>query len=156
MDSKTDKLVNQFLESSNMDYLFLILANLEVNRLSNLPDGIKKNFDKKISDMAMKHTAINDIPDFILDYVEGEEEVSVRNMFAYDDDDDDDDDDLVLNENYQPETDEYLDEQPTPPRRVSYDDDDEFDDDFDDDEDDDFDDDEDDDFDDDEDDDFDV
>ncbi|MDX9977976.1 MAG: hypothetical protein RBS16_08095 [Candidatus Cloacimonadales bacterium] len=155
MDSKTDKLVNQFLESSNMDYLFLILANLEVNRLSNLPDGIKKNFDKKISDMAMKHTAINDIPDFILDYVEGEEEVSVRNMFAYDDDDDDDDD-LVLNENYQPETDEYLDEQPTPPRRVSYDDDDEFDDDFDDDEDDDFDDDEDDDFDDDEDDDFDV
>ncbi|MCB5251320.1 MAG: hypothetical protein LHW49_09245 [Candidatus Cloacimonetes bacterium] len=155
MDSKTDKLVNQFLESSNMDYLFLILANLEVNRLSNLPDGIKKNFDKKISDMAMKHTAINDIPDFMLDYVEGEEEVSVRNMFAYDDDDDDDDD-LVLNENYQPETDEYLDEQPTPPRRVSYDDDDEFDDDFDDDEDDDFDDDEDDDFDDDEDDDFDV
>ena len=138
MDSKTDKLVNQFLESSNMDYLFLILANLEVNRLSNLPDGIKKNFDKKISDMAMKHTAINDIPDFMLDYVEGEEEVSVRNMFAYDDDDDDDDD-LVLNENYQPETDEYLDEQPTPPRRVSYDDDDEFDDDFDDDEDDDFD-----------------
>ncbi len=90
MDSKTDKKVNQFLETNNMDYLYLILANLEVERLSNLPEGIKRNFDKKISDMALEHTAINEIPDYILEYNETEAEEYARNMYRDEDDEDDD------------------------------------------------------------------
>ncbi|HOD53501.1 MAG TPA: hypothetical protein PKJ08_03130 [Candidatus Cloacimonadota bacterium] len=96
MDSKTDKKVNQFLETNNMDYLFLILANLEVDRLSNLPDGIKKGFSKKISDMALEHAAINDIPDYILEYSETEADEYSRNIYR---DDDDEDDDFQYEEN---------------------------------------------------------
>ena len=39
--------VEEFLESHNMDYLFLLLANLEVNRLSELPYSVKKKISKK-------------------------------------------------------------------------------------------------------------
>lgn len=92
MDSRTDKKVNQFLETNNMDYLYLILANLEVDRLSNLPDPIKKNFKKKISDMALEHTAINEIPDYVLEMIENEADEDVRNTYNdYDEDDDFDD-----------------------------------------------------------------
>ncbi len=59
--------VEEFLESHNMDYLFLLLANLEVNRLSELPYSVKKKFPKKITEMAIENVAKNHVPDFILD-----------------------------------------------------------------------------------------
>ncbi len=97
MDNKTDKIIDKFLENHNMDYLFLILSNLESERLTNLPDFVRKNFQEKISVMSLEHTAMNEIPDFILDQIELEsEEDRMReerydyNDMSYDDDDDDD------------------------------------------------------------------
>lgn len=91
METKTDKRIDQFLETNNMDYLYLILANLEVERLSNLPDFVKKNFTKKISDMALEHTADNDIPDFILEQLELENLENQKNNYRDFDDEGDDD-----------------------------------------------------------------
>ncbi len=65
-------IIDEFLEKNNMTYLFLILANLEAERLSNLPYSIKKKFDKKITELALEHVAANQIPDYI---VEEEEEL---------------------------------------------------------------------------------
>lgn len=60
-------IVNEFLEKHNMTYLFLLLANLEVERLSNLPYTVKKNLSNKITSLALEHIAINEIPDYIVD-----------------------------------------------------------------------------------------
>lgn len=62
--------VEEFLESRNMDYLFLLLANLEVSRLSELPYSIKKKFPKKITEIALENVAQDKIPDFIIDQEE--------------------------------------------------------------------------------------
>jgi hypothetical protein len=62
-----DTKVEKFLESNNINYMFLMLANLEVTRLTNLPDHIKKNFDKKITELALLHVAKNEIPDYIIE-----------------------------------------------------------------------------------------
>ncbi len=68
--------MDEFLEKNNMTYLFLILANLEAERLSNLPYSIKKKFDKKITALALEHVAANQIPDYI---AEEDEEDEVEN-----------------------------------------------------------------------------
>lgn len=68
-------IVEKFLESNNMDYLYLLLCNLEVNRLNSLPYTIKKTFPKKITEIAMENVAKNEIPDFI---IEQEEEISLE------------------------------------------------------------------------------
>ena len=65
--------VEEFLEKHNMTYLFLILADLEVERLSNMPYTIKKNFDEKITEMALRHVAENEIPDYIVEEEDSEE-----------------------------------------------------------------------------------
>lgn len=59
--------VDNFIEKHNMTYLFLLLANLEVDRLSNLPFTVRKNFNEKITKMALQHIASNEIPDYILE-----------------------------------------------------------------------------------------
>jgi len=66
--------VEKFLEKHNMDYLFLLLAELEVERLSSLPYTIKKDFHEKITDLALKHVAINEVPDYVFN--ENDEENS--------------------------------------------------------------------------------
>ncbi|MDP8323438.1 MAG: hypothetical protein RAO94_13920 [Candidatus Stygibacter australis] len=66
--------VEKFLEDNNMTYLFLMLANLEVARLSNLPDIIKKKFEGKITETALEHVAENIIPDYLADMPELPEE----------------------------------------------------------------------------------
>jgi hypothetical protein len=66
--------VESFLEKNNMDYLFLLLCNLEANRLNSLPFSIKKSFPKKITEIAMENVAKNQIPDFI---IEQEEEIDM-------------------------------------------------------------------------------
>jgi len=59
--------VEAFLETHNMDYLFLLLANLEVKRLDDLPFSVKNRFPKKIIEMALENVAKNSIPDFIVE-----------------------------------------------------------------------------------------
>jgi hypothetical protein len=64
---KKKSTVDDFIEKHNMTYLFLLLANLEVDRLSNLPYTVRKNFNEKITKMALKHIAANQIPDYIIE-----------------------------------------------------------------------------------------
>lgn len=63
-------IVEAFLESHNMDYLFLLLANMEVTRLSELPYSVRSKFPKKLSEVALENVAKNDIPDFIVEQEE--------------------------------------------------------------------------------------
>ena len=67
-------IVESFLEKNNMDYLYLLLYNLEANRLNSLPYSIKKSFPKKITEIALENVAKNEIPDFI---IEQEEEIDM-------------------------------------------------------------------------------
>ena len=59
--------VEKFLEEHNLTYLFLMLANLEVERLTALPDIIKSQFKGKLTEKALEHIALNVIPDYIGD-----------------------------------------------------------------------------------------
>ena len=58
--------VQKFVENNNCTYLFLILANEELNRLSKLPYPIQKKFDKKLPTMALEHVAEGNIPDYFV------------------------------------------------------------------------------------------
>ncbi|OPX25681.1 MAG: hypothetical protein B1H06_07060 [Candidatus Cloacimonas sp. 4484_143] len=69
MDPKVEK----FLEDNNMTYLYLLLANLEVERLSNLPFTVKKQMKGKITNIALEHIAANDIPDYVMQEFEEQE-----------------------------------------------------------------------------------
>lgn len=70
-----DHVVNEFLEKHNMTYLFLLLANLEVERISNLPYTIRKKISGKITSAALEHIAVNEIPDYIIEEIFENEEV---------------------------------------------------------------------------------
>ena len=65
MDPKVEK----FLEENNMTYLYLLLANLEVERLNNLPFTIKKQLKGKVTNIALEHIAKNNIPDYVMEEV---------------------------------------------------------------------------------------
>jgi hypothetical protein len=69
MDPKVEK----FLEDNNMTYLYLLLANLEVERLSNLPFTVKKQIKGKITNKALEHIAANNIPDYVMQEFEEEQ-----------------------------------------------------------------------------------
>jgi hypothetical protein len=75
MSDKKEILVDKFLENNNMDYLFCILAGKESERLNILPDSIKKVFDEKITTMSLKHIAMNNVPDYIIEEVIENQEV---------------------------------------------------------------------------------
>jgi hypothetical protein len=59
--------VEQFLEKHNMNYMFLLCANLEVKRLSSLPNFVKEKFEKKLTETALEHVAENEIPDYAVE-----------------------------------------------------------------------------------------
>ncbi len=59
--------VEKFLEDNNMTYLYLLLANLEVERLSNLPFSVKKKFNTKLTNLALEHIAQNEVPDYLFE-----------------------------------------------------------------------------------------
>ena len=61
-----NKNIDKFIEDNNMTYLYLLLANLEAERISNLPYTIRKNIEGKITSKALEHIAINNIPDYFL------------------------------------------------------------------------------------------
>ena len=60
-----NKKVEQFLEDNNMTYLFLLLAHLEVERLSNLPSIAKKDIKGKLTEASLGHVAENIVPDYL-------------------------------------------------------------------------------------------
>ncbi len=74
MSNNTNNSVENFIDDNNMTYLYLLLANLEVERLSNLPYSVRRKFDEKITTMALKHIAANEIPDYIVEEMMTEEE----------------------------------------------------------------------------------
>jgi hypothetical protein len=89
--------IEEFLEDNNMHFLFCLLADLEVQRLNNLPPIVRQNFDKKITEIAMDHVASNLIPDYIVEQFE--EEVEPEKPVANFDEDDEDEeifDDEIL------------------------------------------------------------
>ena len=89
MSNKKEITVDKFLESNNMDYLFCILAEKESERLSVLPDSVKKDFNEKITTMALKHIAMNSVPDYIIeeaDPTERRDLDSVEYIEEYEDD----------------------------------------------------------------------
>ncbi|MDP8204356.1 MAG: hypothetical protein P9L95_07485 [Candidatus Tenebribacter mawsonii] len=73
MNNKGDsRIVEKFLEDNNMTYLFLLLANLEAERISNLPFTVKRTLQGKVTTTALEHIAANVIPDYVVE-VEDEE-----------------------------------------------------------------------------------
>ena len=75
-------LVDKFIEDNNMTYLFLLLANLEVDRLSNLPFTVRKNLEGKLTKLALEHIASNSVPDYIFEEeIEPEETVEPEETF---------------------------------------------------------------------------
>ena len=70
MSNKKEEIVDKFLENNNMDYLFCILADKESERLALLPDSVKKTFKEKITTMSLKHIALNNVPDYIVEEIE--------------------------------------------------------------------------------------
>ena len=62
-----DPKVEKYLEDNNMTYLYLLLANLEVDRLNNLPITMKNQLKGKLTNIALEHIAENNIPDYIIE-----------------------------------------------------------------------------------------
>lgn len=58
--------MQQFIEENNCTFLYLILANEELKRISKLPFQIQKEFDKKLTTIALEHVAAKDIPDYFI------------------------------------------------------------------------------------------
>jgi len=94
MSNKKEEYIDRFLEENNMDYLFCILADKESDRLSSLPESIKKGFEEKTTTMALKHIALNDVPDYIVEEIEAKESDDYDN-FDYQEEYEDDRKDLI-------------------------------------------------------------
>lgn len=120
MDSKNEPLVERFLETHNMDYVFCLLAGLESERLNSLPDRVKNDFGNKVTSMAMSHVAKNDIPDYIIDIPEEEQE-----YYYYDDDDEYDEEEYVDDSKKSPFKDEIIEEDEDEDEEEEFDDSDE-------------------------------
>ncbi len=69
-------IVEKFLEDNNMTYLFLLLANLEAERISNLPFSIKRILQGKVTTNALEHIAANDIPDYVVEVDDDDDEIT--------------------------------------------------------------------------------
>ncbi len=72
MSIKDEKVIDSFLENHNMDYLFCILAKHEAERLTDLPESIKKGFKGKLTTIALNHIALNEVPDYLVEQFEQE------------------------------------------------------------------------------------
>ncbi|MCK5052164.1 MAG: hypothetical protein KAS53_10620 [Candidatus Cloacimonetes bacterium] len=70
------QIVEKFLEDNNMTYLFLLLANLEAERISNLPFSVKRILKGKVTTNALEHIAENDIPDYVVEVEDEDEDVT--------------------------------------------------------------------------------
>ena len=63
MDSR---LMQKFIEENNCTFLYLILANEELKRISKIPFQLQKSMDKKLTTIALDHIAAGDIPDYFI------------------------------------------------------------------------------------------
>ncbi len=75
-DNNNTHIIEKFLEENNMTYLFLLLANLEAERISNLPFSVKRTLQGKVTTKALEHIAANEIPDYVVEVDEEETEGS--------------------------------------------------------------------------------
>lgn len=62
--------IESFLEKTDMNYLFCLLAKLEANRLSQLPVYVRQRFQEKLAVISMNHVAENDVPDYFAEIEE--------------------------------------------------------------------------------------
>jgi len=83
-----NKKIETFLEKNNMNYLFCMLSNLEVQRINSLPSYVKQKFSTKITELAMEHVAENEVPDYIIEIAEAEIAMAQETK-PYDDEDSD-------------------------------------------------------------------
>ncbi len=67
-----DQKIENFLEKTDMNYLFCLLSKLETQRLSQLPVYVRHRFKDKITVLAMQHVAENEVPDYITEIAEAE------------------------------------------------------------------------------------
>ncbi|MCB5224285.1 MAG: hypothetical protein WCY21_04480 [Candidatus Cloacimonadaceae bacterium] len=65
-----DEKIESFLEKSDLNYLFCLLAKLESNRLSQLPSYVRQKLGDKIAVVSMEHVAQNEIPDYFAEIEE--------------------------------------------------------------------------------------
>lgn len=72
-ENNESQIIEKFLEDNNMTYLFLLLANLEAERISNLPFSIKRALQGKVTTIALEHIAANVIPDYVVEVDEEDE-----------------------------------------------------------------------------------
>lgn len=120
-----DKKIENFLEKTDMNYLFCLLSKLEAGRLSQLPVYVRNRLGEKLSVLSMEHVAENEIPDYITEIAEAELAMA-QAQSPFDDDDGSDsdlgeetyDDSLKLTDEPEPE--------PVNPFESDDDDDDEF------------------------------
>jgi hypothetical protein len=120
-----NKKTEEFLEKTDMNYLFCLLSKLESQRLSQLPTYVRQHFPDKIAVTSMNHVADNEVPDYFAEIeeanmlmaqqnamfsdeeVEGEtgetfddseehiEELAHENLDSYNDEDDDEEYDFA-------------------------------------------------------------
>lgn len=107
MSNKKEKIIDNFLESHNMDFLFCILAEKESERLSLLPDSVKKSFKEKSTTMALKHIALNDVPDYIVEEYESKSRRPDDDDYDYDYDEEYEDDESYDDFNEDEEKDDF-------------------------------------------------
>lgn len=68
-----DKNIETFLEKTDLNYLFCLLAKLESQRLTQLPVYVRQRFPEKISVLSMEHVASNEVPDYFAEIEEANE-----------------------------------------------------------------------------------
>lgn len=67
-----DKNIEQFLEKTDMNYLFCLLAKMESQRLSQFPSYLRNKLGNKLTVLSMEHVADNEVPDYITELAEAE------------------------------------------------------------------------------------
>ncbi len=65
-----DKKIETFLEKTDLNYVFCLLAKLESQRLSQLPTYVRQRLEDKIAVISMDHVASNEVPDYFADIEE--------------------------------------------------------------------------------------
>ncbi len=68
-----DKKIETFLEKTDVNFLFCLLAKLESQRLTQLPVYVRQRFPEKISVLSMDHVASNEVPDYFAEIEEANE-----------------------------------------------------------------------------------
>ena len=75
-----------FLEKTDMNYLFCLLAKLESQRISQLPAYVRNKFPEKISVISMNHVADNEVPDYFAEIEEANLAMAAMNSPFQEDD----------------------------------------------------------------------